>query len=281
MANKKQEKTPSLKKDIMFKAFFSRKGNEEFLIDFLEALLKIEIEDIKIKEEVSIEQLFEKEKGGRIDLQATLNDGIIVNIEMQFKNEHNIERRSDIYGAKTISRYFSKGEEYEDAKQVIMINILNYELFGFEEYISETVTVLDKHRDYKVQNIINTYFIELPKFRKNEVDMDKKINQWLSFIDNENRGRVEMAKEKNEVIKKAEKVWEYLTGDEAIKRMEELEEKWESDWNSSMSWERQEGKEEGKIEIIKKLLKSGMSVEEISKITDIPKHKIEKLKYQK
>lgn len=277
MTNTKKEKRLTLKKDIMFKAFFSRKGNEEFLIDFLESLLKIEIENIKIKEEVSLEQLSEKEKGGRIDLQATLNDGIIVNIEMQLRNEHNIEKRSDVYAAKTISRYFAKGEEYEDAKQVIMINILNYEIFGFEEYISKTVTVLDKHRDYKVQNIINTYFIELPKFRKSEVDMNEKINQWLSFIDNENRGRVEMAKEKNEVIRKAESVWECLTGDEAGKRMEELEEKWESDWNSSMRWERREGEKIGKIKIIKKLLKSGMSVEEISKITEIPKEEIEKL----
>lgn len=30
----------NLKNDIIFSTFFSRKGNEEFLIDFLEALLK-------------------------------------------------------------------------------------------------------------------------------------------------------------------------------------------------------------------------------------------------
>ena len=87
-----------------------------------------------------------------------------------------------------------------------------------------------------------------------------------------------MAKEKNEVIKKAESVWECLTGDEAVKRMEELETKWESDWNSSMRWEREEGKKEKEKEIIKKLLKSGMPVEEISKITEISKEEIEKLK---
>ena len=40
----KENKKYNLKNDIIFKAFFSRKGNEIFLIDFLEALLKIKID---------------------------------------------------------------------------------------------------------------------------------------------------------------------------------------------------------------------------------------------
>ena len=82
----KENKKYNLKNDIIFKSFFSRKGNERFLIDFLEALLNIKIESIKIKEEVNIEQLSVDEKGGRLDLQAKLNDGIIVHIELQMKN---------------------------------------------------------------------------------------------------------------------------------------------------------------------------------------------------
>ena len=53
----KETKEISLKDDVIFKAFFSRKGNEEFLVDFLEALLKIEIQEIKIQEEVDLERL--------------------------------------------------------------------------------------------------------------------------------------------------------------------------------------------------------------------------------
>lgn len=47
-----QRKKYNLKNDIIFKAFFSRKGNEEFLIDFLNALLKIDIKEIKVRNEV-------------------------------------------------------------------------------------------------------------------------------------------------------------------------------------------------------------------------------------
>ena len=68
----------NLKNDILFKAFFSRKGNEKFLIDFLSSILKIEIREIHIQEEVNLEQLSTREKGGRLDIQAKLN-GILPN----------------------------------------------------------------------------------------------------------------------------------------------------------------------------------------------------------
>ena len=61
----KEDKKYNLKNDIIFKAFFARPGNEIFLIDFLEALLKIKIEKIKIKEEVNLEQLSVEEKRGK------------------------------------------------------------------------------------------------------------------------------------------------------------------------------------------------------------------------
>jgi len=78
----------NLKSDIIFKIFFGKKGNEEFLIDFLNALLKIEIKTIKIEQKVDLGKLSKEEKIGRLDLQATLNNGIIVDVEMQVKEEH-------------------------------------------------------------------------------------------------------------------------------------------------------------------------------------------------
>jgi len=61
-----KEKRLNLKNDVIFKIFFSRKGNEEFLIDFLNALLKIEIKKIQIREEANLEKLGPEEKGRKI-----------------------------------------------------------------------------------------------------------------------------------------------------------------------------------------------------------------------
>ena len=155
-------------------------------------------------------------------------------------------------------------------------------MFDFEEYISETAIVLDKHREYEVLKGIKWYFIELPKFRKMHPDMNDKVNQWLAFIDDYDKGMIKMAEEKNPTLKKARGEMEYLTGDEAVKRLAFLREKWEMDRVSDINHAKREGKAEGKIEnqrqIVKEMLKRKMSIELISEITKLPKEEIEKLK---
>lgn len=276
----------SLKNDIIFQAFFSRKGNEEFLIDFLNALLKIDIRQIEIREEVNLERLSKREKGGRLDLQATLNNGIIVNIELQLRNNKNIEERTTYYSAKVISRETERGTDYKNIKQVIMINILDYELLGFDEFVSETAIVLDKHRDYEVLQGIKWYFVELPKFRKANPDMNEKLNQWLALIDNYDKERIRMAEKNNKTIQKAKLEMRYLTGEAELRRIAELEEKWEMDYISGMSSAkedgRQEGRKEGKkstqIETAKKLLKLNMTIKQIVEITELTEEEINNLK---
>jgi len=164
---------------------------------------------------------------------------MIVNIEMQMKDLKNIEQRNDIYEAKTISRYFQRGKDYKDATEVVSIYILDYNLFGFDEYILDTVKVLNNHRDYQINSIMKEYYIQLPKFRKSNPDMNNKLNQWLALIDGEDRGKIEMAKQKNEVIKEAEK--------------------------------------RRNIEIIKEMRKKDCSTELIIEITKLTKEEIEEL----
>ena len=297
-ANKKY----NLKNDIIFKAFFARKGNEIFLIDFLEALLNIKIERIKIKEEVNLEQLAYNEKGGRLDLQAKLNDGVIVNIELQMKNHFNIFERTTLYAAKTISREDDRGKDYNEISKVIMINILGYNILDYEEYISDTVIVLNKHRDYEMLKGIKWYFIELPKFRNQNPDMNEKINQWLAVLDDCNEEAIKMAEKKNKILKKAREEINYLTGDAAVRRLAELREDWEIDYAMGVNGAKRAGFEDGqrvgfedgkkvgfedgqkagfengKKEIAENLLKLGMEIEKISEATGLTLEEIKNLK---
>ena len=54
-----------------------------------------------------------------------------------------------------------------------------------------------------------------------------------------------MAEEKNEIIKKARVEMNYLTGEEAERRLQWLREKWEMDYNSDMRQAKREGRKEG------------------------------------
>ena len=310
MANKVEnttnDKKLNLKNDIIFKAFFSRKGNEKFLIDFLNSILKIEISKISIQEEVNLEQLSKKEKGGRLDIQAILNDGMIVNIEMQVRDLKNVEQRNDIYEAKTISRHFARGEDYKKANEVISIYILNYNLFGFDDYILDTVKVLNKYREYQINSISKEYYIQLPRFRKSNPDMNNKLNQWLAIIDDEDRGKIEMAKEKNEVIKQAEVEITYFTASEEARYLADMRDLWESDRVSELNYEKEiaqregrekgikEGRKEGRKEArkewikegikegikiaAKKLLEKKMDIKDIEEITGLTEKEIRELK---
>ena len=91
-----------------------------------------------------------------------------------------------------------------------------------------------------------------------------------------------MAEEKNKTIKEAKREVEYLTGDEEIKRLAELREKWAMDRRSEISDAREEGIEEGKKEeklaIAKNMLNKGKSEEDILDFTGISKEELKKLK---
>ena len=275
MANKTKL---NLKNDIIFKAFFSGKDGEEFLIDLLTSLLEIKITKLTVREEVNLLQLSTKEKGGRLDLQATINDGTIVNIELQIRDEHNIWKRTLLYAAKTLSRETEIGTKYTEVKKLIIISILGYNMFKHNDYISKTVVALDKHRDYEVMDDIKWYFVELPKFREQRPDMSKKINQWLYLIDDEDKEMIQMAETKSKTLKKAREKINYLTGDDAVRRLAELREMWAMDYNSGIDYAKKEGEKSQKIAIAKKLLERGTTIKEISEITDLEVEEIEKIK---
>ena len=77
----------NLKSDVMFKAFFTRKGNEKFLIDFLESILDVKIKKIEIQQEVNLGKLFKEEKTGSLDVQDFMHQK---NIQAHYQKEMTI-----------------------------------------------------------------------------------------------------------------------------------------------------------------------------------------------
>ena len=91
-----------MKSDIMFKAFYGRKENEEFLQDFLEAVLGEKLKIKKVMHDVRLEQLARKQKFVILDLGVELENGEYINIEIQLRDYHNIEERTTFYAGKKI-----------------------------------------------------------------------------------------------------------------------------------------------------------------------------------
>ena len=286
ITKEKETRKLVMKDDIMFKAFFSRAGNEKFLKSFLNAILGEEIKIKKVIHDARLEQMAREEKYGILDLDVELENGKIINIEMQMKNNNNMEERTTFYAGKKISEQLEIGYNYKQLKKVIIISILNYNFIDLPEYVTKTIRVADKHREYEINNNVEYYYIELKKFREQNPDMKEPINQWLAFIDMERGDLLEMAEKENKTIKEANEYYEVLTGDAELKRLAEirlmsaLEEQSALDTAKSEGYNAgiEQGAEQKKIEIAKKLLEKGMKIEEIEEITGLSKETIKNLK---
>ena len=279
-----------MKSDIMFKAFYGRKENEEFLQDFLEAVLEEKIKIKKVMHDVRLEQLAKEQKFGILDLGVELESGEFINVEIQIKNYKNIEKRTTFYACKKLIEQLGPGEDYRQLKPTIIIAILDYSFIKLPEYITETVRVVKEHREYEINNDVKYYYIELEKFRKENPDMTRTINHWLSFLDMERGELLEMACEKNDKVKKAVENYEVLTGDEEVKRLSEIRLMSNLEEKSALHYAREEGREEGKKhgeeiglkrgkkEIAQKLKKQKMPAKQIAEITGLSEVEIENLK---
>ena len=231
--------------DIIFKNLFSAKRNEDLLVDFLESILQIKIEKIEAQKEVEPEVHNIEEKQGRLDIKATINDEIIVDVEMQNIDYKDTEKRAVFYAGCLIRDSIKTKEAYKIIKDIAVIWILDYELENEnEEYFTRTKTVEDKYCKYEIIKGVKYYFIELPKFRRMVTNkLETNLENWLAFIDYSRKDLIEMAMERNEKIRKANEEYEYLTGDEAIKRREELRERAMRDEAAARLCGREEGEE--------------------------------------
>lgn len=271
----------TLKNDILFKALFGREGNEKYLKGLLEALFQLPIYKIEIITEYTLEQLAKEEKGGRLDILAKINDSTYVNIELQIRDEKNIEERTLYHASRLLTEKSQKGERYEELDKVIMINILDYELLEFNEFVSDTVTVINKHREYETIKNQKFYYIELPKFRKTNIDINDPLNQWLALIDN-NEEMIKMAMVKNKTIKEAKEDLDKLRADPKMRGIIKLRDKWERDYYNGIACAKDEGLEQGTNDTMERIainsFKMGNTIEQTSMLTGLSKEKLQKIK---
>ena len=288
-----EEKTNKPKNDVIFKNLFSKAGNEDLLKEFLEEILGIKIKKIEIQKEVELNKSHTKEKVGRLDLRVKINENAIVVIEMQLQDKCKMRKRAMYYASKIMASSLEIGQTYEQIKDMYVISILDYNMLETEEYNTDTIIVDSKYRKYIVIDGIKFYFIELPKFREQVKVPKTKLEEWLTFIDYEDREMVKMAIAQNKLVEKAQKEYEYLTGDEATKRWQFLREKAILDERAAYINGKTRGKEEGeitgkivgmregkkiaKIETAKEMIKNKVSREIIEKCTGLNKKELEKI----
>ena len=274
--------------DYVFKRIFGQKKNSDILKDLLQAILpNWNIKNVEPRQEVQLETDFITDKVCRLDILATLDDGTKVDVEMQMRNYNDIEARSLFYTTREYHQSLENGQDYIEIPKSIGIWISNFNVFNDEGPFHEIVRL---RRDYENQiftDKIEMHYLQLPKFKQKCKRISNKLEEWLTFISFENMEELKMIE--NEKVKKAEEELEYLSGDEAERRIAYLRETAEIDRKFAMTAARDQGREEGKaegrsegraeekIDVAKKMLEKNMDISLIIEITGLTKEEIEKL----
>ena len=266
-----------LSNDYVFKRIFGKGGNEKILKSLLEAILKINIQKIELKNpEIPKETI--NEKLSILDIKAEINDNTMIDIELQVGNTVAIERRLVVYNAKMIAGEIKVSEKYQKSKDTIVICIINDNVVKRNAYLSLAMLKYEKTEEIRYVNIgyekeeeyltdmVKYYIIELPKFKKKKPKVADLLEKWLYVIGGDQKMMEEYKKE-NEEIKEAIEQLKEMSADEYERELYEIRERSRLTYNTEMNEAKKKGIEEGKKEIAKKMKEKGVEVEFIQEIT--------------
>lgn len=281
MTEKKKYKPTN---DYVFSRIFGYKKNWELLKDLLEAILvDINIKKIELVKQYTLDKDTIKDRGAVLDVLAVLNDDTTVNIEMQMKDYKNTIERSIFNDSGVYHENLTKNEDFKNAKRVIGIWILCYNIFDAGPFHE----IAKLRRDYEytlLTDKMEYHYIQLPKFKEKCKRISNKLEQWLTFIINEDVEEIKMID--NEFVQKAEDELEYINADEEERMRAKFREKAEWKYNADMKSMYAEGRTDGikegikeqSIIIAKKMLEEKIDIEVIIKTTGLTKKEIENLK---
>ncbi|MDQ0154651.1 Rpn family recombination-promoting nuclease/putative transposase [Robertmurraya andreesenii] len=289
-----------LKIDFMFKQMFGQPSRKHITLAFINDLLGREGADrIKDLTFVNTELIKDRDEGktSRLDMAVVTEAGEHINIEIQVRNQHDMPERILYYWAKTYSSLIHSGENYHQLTPVIFISILNYSLFPTQTDEFHTVFhIREDSENILWSNQLEFHLFDLRKFmvkwrkyrRKN-----RKETPWLLMftatdfdtkkVNNEILSDLEEWAMNIEQVREALIEWETLSANKENRVVFEARAKELRDLLSNLEGERrlgrEEGRERGRQEGLKqvaiKLLKDGMSVEQVARYVELPVEVIE------
>ena len=269
--------------DYGFKRLFGEEPNKDLLLDFLNELLKDTEGEIKEISYLPNEKL-PTSKGDRkaiFDLYCTNEKGEKFIVELQKTKQKYFKDRTVYYSTFPIQEQAIVGQDWDfELRNVYLIAILDF-VFDEDKDEAEKFRYDVKLSDIETKKVfydkLTFVYLEMPKFNKRENELVTKYDKWLFVLKNLNKlDRIPVELKEN-IFHKLFEIAEIAKLDkEEFKEYQESLNAYRDIKNSvDTAWE--EGKIEGKIEIVINSIKAGLDVETIMKITGMPKEEIKKL----
>lgn len=165
------------KSNRVLRKILNSKDNLDVLQDFIETFLEIKIKEIKLNPylESKSNYLPSEENFGIADMRIKLENQEELNIGIQFIDGYYIQNKMLLYYAQIHSNQL----EYNDNRKftkTITINILDFKYLKSEDYFNK-ITIPSK-----LENKIELYILELPKFKINHYRDITKKEAWMYYL---------------------------------------------------------------------------------------------------
>ena len=284
------------KNDIVFQTLFTR-GKESITKSLIENILKIKINKLDLDKNKDLLNGNTKDKNGRLDLRAVIDDNVECNIEIQLSTHKKMLERFLYYWAKIYTANLERGEDYEKLRKTISIIIVNENIEQFREIKKACTKWRITEENYK-NMILTDYFqvviIELSKaieeYKNNKED---GMLQWMMFLDNPEDVEVKKIMENNKEIKEAKNELDKISQDEIMRRIllkeklmrmdtkqmekEAVEEGMKKGMEKGIEKGKIEGERKEKIETAKRMLEKNMPIETIIEVTQLTEKEINEI----
>ena len=174
--------------DYGFKYLFGTEPNKEFTLALVNELLRGK-EVIKSLTLIPSEQLGDTKEDRRavFDVYAENERGEKIIIEMQKADQQYFKDRSVYYSSFPIRSQGAKGRWRFGLKAVYTIGILDFvfdEDKDDEEYYHHTVKLMDVEKKEVFYDNLTYIYIEMPKFKKTEDELESLFDKWLYALKN-------------------------------------------------------------------------------------------------
>ena len=257
--------------DCFVRYFFTDKGGEKVLLDFINAVMISA--DMKTFKAVEILNPFNlkrnyKDKETIVDVKCITKNGTVVIIEVQLSGNSRFPERILYYWSANYSKLLKKGEEYEDLTPVISINLLNFNLNKNDKNVHSCYMIYDTKNTRLLTDHLQIHIIELKKFKFKDNDLKKDLNYWLGFFTTNNMEAYmsEIVKEKP-IMEEAHKRYNNFIRSRLMMSEYEKKEIYQYDKQITLEEKRREGIKEG----MKKGIEKGRLAEQISMATAMKK----------
>ena len=280
------------KNDYVFKKIFGEKGDEDILMSLINSILK---GNPVIKELELLNTEYPKEgienKGCHFDILAKTDNGISINIEMQYRKNRNLKDRIIYYSDRINVNEYKVGQQYGDRK-IISIWVFANNFTERKEAISEIFPCFKENKEDIWEVFTENKRIILFELQKYSVDNENFrdiLSGWVNFLQTPEILDNDIIKPNNKELEKAIEKLEYISKNQQDKYIIDAFNDYERDYYNDLNYEKQEGIKEGekkgreeglkvgKIEIAKNMLKEGLDVNLISKLSGLTIEEVEKL----